>query len=121
MYDDRPRSHREPIAVAGELVRHGGDLTNEAAHVIRDQTKEIERLGAELTRLEERIFQVHPRVWKLVDKCCDFLVIGEHEPYYLPAYAMIREQEMQQGTWTEDDRIAYAAAQLSSAEAAGGE
>ena len=69
---------------------------------IAEQQDEIERLRA----------SVHPRVWKLVEKGRDFIVIGEHEPYYLQAYALIREHEMSQGTWTERDRICYGAAQL---------
>uniref|UniRef100_A0A6M3JJ80 Uncharacterized protein n=1 Tax=viral metagenome TaxID=1070528 RepID=A0A6M3JJ80_9ZZZZ len=67
---------------------------------------EIERLTAELELL-------HPRVIKLAKSGKRFIVIGEHEPYFMHSYAMIRDQEMKQGTWTEEDRVEYAAAQLS--------
>ena len=72
----------------------------EAQELIRLQSNEIERL----TRMMNT---VHPRVWKLAEKHHNFIVIGEHEPYYLTAYSLIREQEMLQGTWTEDDQFAF--------------
>jgi hypothetical protein len=72
----------------------------------------IEQLRDKLIEMGRYCNRVHPRVWKLIDKGRNFIVIGEHEPYYLDAYAMIQEHEMQQGTWTEEDRIAYMAARL---------
>jgi len=68
----------------------------------------------------DAVESVHPRVWKLVAKSRNFIVIGEHEPYYLQAYAMIRECEMAKGTWSEDDRVAYSAARLSAESVLGG-
>lgn len=61
----------------------------------------------------EKYDNLHPRVKRLLAKDRDFIVIGEHEPYYMEAYSMIREHEQSKGTWNEEDRIAFAAAQLS--------
>jgi len=93
-----------------EAMRQERVFDNAAKQEIR-----AERAEAECEYLRKLIERVHPRVWKLVDKQRDFIVIGEHEPYYMNAYAMIREHEISKGTWTEEDRVAYAAAQLSSA------
>jgi hypothetical protein len=49
----------------------------------------------------------YPRVFKLIDKGEYFLVVARHEPYFVQAYGLIREQEMKQGTWSEFDEIAY--------------
>ena len=82
-------------------LNHDGPATDER-QLLNDAADEIERLRA----------SVHPRVWKLVEKQRDFIVIGEHEPYYMQAYALIRSNELSKGTWTEEDRIAFMAAQL---------
>jgi hypothetical protein len=50
---------------------------------------------------------LHPRVLRLIAKGREFLVIGIHEPYYQKAYGMIRDREMQTGTWTEGDEVCY--------------
>jgi len=47
--------------------------------------------------------KVPQKVTKLLKKNRQFIVIGEHEPYYLEAYMMIRRQEQTQGTWTLGD------------------
>ena len=83
------------------------------------QPSDTEKLLQEIERLQTTVDGLHPRVLKLLNKNRRFIVIGEHEPYYMQAYALIREQEMKQGTWTENDRVAFAAAQL--AVKAGGE
>lgn len=93
-------------------------LTADVICHIKALASEYERLQADLRKaadlhesLRAMIDSVHPRVFKLATKG-NFICIGEHEPYYLAAYAMIRDQEMKQGSWTEEDRLAYAAAQL---------
>ena len=87
--------------------------TEEERKQIAANAETIMTLSDENALARELIAQVHPRVWKLVEKQRQFIVIGEHEPYYMEAYAMIRDHEMSKGTWTEEDRVAYAAAQLS--------
>ena len=52
---------------------------------------------------DSRLLGRHPRAEKLLDRGEPFLVIAEHEPYYLKAYSMIRDQEIKQGTWSEED------------------
>jgi len=47
------------------------------------------------------------RIAKLIHEGKAYLVVGEHEPYYMAVYAMIRENEKTQGTWTPADEIAY--------------
>ena len=65
----------------------------------------------EIERLREQIAALHPRVWKLAAKG-EFVCVGQHEPYYLQVLDRIREQEMRQGTWTEEDRIWYMAQKM---------
>ena len=54
---------------------------------------------------------MHPRVYKLAAKG-EFVSVGQHEPYYLDVCKLIRYQEIKQGTWTEADRVWFAAQQL---------
>jgi len=77
---------------------------------------ESHTLYGEIQRLTAELAMLHPRVLKLARAGKRFIVIGEHEPYFMHSYAMIRDQEMKQGTWTEEDRVEYAAAQLSAKE-----
>lgn len=76
------------------------------------QRDEIEKLRDEVAILQEAFDSVHPRVWKLVRRKRKFIVIGEHESYYMDAYDMIRKHEMSKGTWTEADNAAYTVARL---------
>ena len=41
-----------------------------------------------------------PKLLKMLLSGKQFIIIGEHEPYYLHAYNMIRAQEQKQETWT---------------------
>lgn len=50
---------------------------------------------------------MNARLKKLLDSGKQFIVIGEHELYYLHAYNMIRNQEQRQGTWTKECEDAY--------------
>jgi hypothetical protein len=51
--------------------------------------------------------QFHPRALKLIQKRKNFIVISQDEPYYLACYAKIRDQEKNQGTWTEQDEVYF--------------
>uniref|UniRef100_A0A6M3IGW9 Uncharacterized protein n=1 Tax=viral metagenome TaxID=1070528 RepID=A0A6M3IGW9_9ZZZZ len=99
----------------GECHAERDELTGLLCYRCRSrwQEKEMNELRAEIERLKAELDLVHPRVLKLAKSGKRFIVIGEHEPYFMAAYAMIRDQEMKQGTWTEEDRVEYAAAQLS--------
>ena len=48
-----------------------------------------------------------PKLIKMLLSGKQFIIIGEHEPYYSYAYNMIRAQEKKQGTWTENCEAAY--------------
>lgn len=48
-----------------------------------------------------------PKLIKMLHSKKQFIIIGEHEPYYMHAYNMIRNQETKQGTWTEDCERAF--------------
>jgi hypothetical protein len=61
----------------------------------------------ELDQLRADAAKIHPRIWKLVRKGEYFIIIGKHEPYFVQAYGLIREQEMKQGTWSESDELTY--------------
>lgn len=41
-----------------------------------------------------------PKLLKMLQSGKQFIIIGEHEPYYMHAYNMIRNQETKQETWT---------------------
>ena len=48
-----------------------------------------------------------PKLIKMLHSKKQFIIIGEHEPYYMHAYNMIRNQEQKQKTWTEECEAAY--------------
>lgn len=48
-----------------------------------------------------------PKLIKMLHSKKQFIIIGEHEPYYMHAYNMIRNQETKQGTWTKDCERAF--------------
>uniref|UniRef100_A0A6M3KUQ6 Uncharacterized protein n=1 Tax=viral metagenome TaxID=1070528 RepID=A0A6M3KUQ6_9ZZZZ len=93
---------------------------DEASCDIRNWEPCRKRANQEIERLKAELYLLHPRVLKLARSGKRFIVIGEHEPYFMAAYAMIRDQEMKQGTWSEEDRLEYAAAQLSAKESSDG-
>lgn len=55
----------------------------------------------------ETLLMLYPRAAKLMREGKNFIVIAEHEPYFIRAYGMIRDQEKKQGTWTDDDERIY--------------
>ena len=61
----------------------------------------------EIEKAEKRLRDLYPRVFKLMDKGKYFVVVAFDEPYFLKVYAMIREQEMKIGRWTEEDEKVY--------------
>lgn len=60
---------------------------------------EIERLRAAL--------DFHPRAAKLMNKRKSFIVVADDEPYFHEVYSLIREHEIQKGTWTNEDQQIY--------------
>ena len=58
---------------------------------------------AELAALRE----AHPRAFKLMVKNKPFIVIANDEPYFRRAYNLIRNHEVQKGTWTDEDQWLY--------------
>jgi hypothetical protein len=81
---------------------------------------EIDILKAENGRLLERVdvldqtldfhqqvFGFHPRATKLMGKRKPFLVVACDEPYFRQVYDLIRDHEMQKGTWTHEDQWHY--------------
>jgi hypothetical protein len=51
--------------------------------------------------------EVHPRCFRLLKQGKHFLVVAEKEPYAMKVYAMIKNQEKKQGTWSEADEQAF--------------
>jgi hypothetical protein len=68
--------------------------------------EQAEIIVARLRRIEKAA-KLHPRALKLLLEGKNFIVIAEHEPYFLRAYEMIREQELKQGTWAAEDEIIF--------------
>jgi hypothetical protein len=58
-----------------------------------------------LEEIKRRVHELddYPRVAKLIRAKKNFIIIAEHEPYFVDAYGMIRQQERMQGTWTAED------------------
>jgi len=48
-----------------------------------------------------------PRLSKVLASGKEFLLVTETEPYYLDVYRIIRQQEKEQGTWTQQDEERY--------------
>ena len=65
------------------------------------------RLTDRVNDLEAIVEKLHPRVRKLMAKGRAFIVIGEHEPYFVAAYTMIRNRELETGTWSDIDEECY--------------
>ena len=70
----------------------------------------VAELVQDRDRLRRIVEELHPRVFRLIEKGRHFLVIGVHEPYYKQAYDLIRSREQETGTWTEGDEECYARA-----------
>jgi hypothetical protein len=75
--------------------------------------REVEHLKVEIFNLrrqldaERRITSVHPRAAKLMRKHKNFVVVAYDEPYFRQVYDLIRDHEMQKGTWTQEDQWHY--------------
>ena len=50
---------------------------------------------------------ISPRLLKLLKSGKQFIIIGEHESYYMHAYNMIRAQEQKNKTWTPECESMY--------------
>lgn len=61
------------------------------------------KLQEELSEIEK----FHPHAFKLAKKRKNFLAIAEDEKYFMQAYELIREHEIQKGTWSDDDQQAF--------------
>lgn len=68
--------------------------------------REVVNLRSKLER-EKRLRELYPRAFKLMDKGKYFVVVAFDEPYFMKVYAMIREQEIKIGRWTEEDEKVY--------------
>ena len=55
----------------------------------------------------------HPRAVKLMRKRKNFLVVAEDEPYFMQVYTLIMNNEVRNGTWSEDDERIFHSAQHS--------
>lgn len=85
------------------------ELNLDLQRKLADVTTERDELRADAEWLEAKCNELHPRVWKLHESGREFVVVGEHEPYYLAVCELIRLHETKQGTWTEEDRVWFAA------------
>ena len=86
----------DPLGRVIVLVAEQEEATAREALV---QLQTIERMAD--------LLDEHPRAKKLMEQGKHFIVIASHEPYYLRAYAMIRAQETEQGSWTKEDERLY--------------
>lgn len=90
--------------------RWSSDIYNRAYEAMMAVEAENQRLSAEISRINailEKYGHNHPRAMKLLKKQKPFLVVANDEPYYRQVYDLIRDQEMQNGTWTTSDEWHY--------------
>ena len=99
------REHAEAVSTEIAIIKEDAILRlfdavqNEyAAQVAELQTA----LGA---ANEDAAF--HPRAAKLMRKRKNFIVIACDESYFMDVYDLIRDSEMQKGTWTIEDQWHY--------------
>jgi hypothetical protein len=52
----------------------------------------------------------NPRAFKLMERGQGFLVVADDEPYFMQVYFMIRHHQLDKGSWTANDEMAYCAA-----------
>lgn len=76
-----------------------GDVSALAAWV-------LQTLDAALSAANKAL-DFHPRAAKLMRKRKNFVVIACDEPYFMDAYDLIRDSEIQKGTWTVEDQWHY--------------
>jgi hypothetical protein len=98
--DELPQAYRE--LTRDELLKERNDALAQLAALTAANTRlEQERDEA------QRVMEFHPRATKLIQKGKPFIVIAIDEPYFQAAYDLIRRQEKENGTWTDDDEISY--------------
>lgn len=61
-----------------------------------------------LTKAVEEAQAFHPRAMKLIGKKKNFVVVAEDEEYFIFVYALIRRNEKERGTWSDEDEENYA-------------
>lgn len=71
---------------------------------VRDElTRDADKLRGQIQAAKD----FHPRAAKLIAKRKNFLVVAEDEPYFRQVYDLIRDHEMEKGTWTQEDQWHY--------------
>jgi hypothetical protein len=88
---------------AGRGCHFQGGFLSESKTVQQVIEDDVPLLIAEIRRLVD----FHPRAMKLMTKQKSFLVVANDEPYYWEVYNMIRDHEMEKGTWVGEDERAY--------------
>lgn len=78
-------------------------LVNSSSDEVLDLVDALSAQVRKMKLAEEEIRRRFPRVFKLIKKNEYFIVIGKHEPYFVNAYSLIRDQEIRQGTWSVED------------------
>ena len=66
----------------------------------------IELFVREITRLNNHIAMIkslYPLAYKLIAKKKSFIVVAIDEPYYKDVYEMIRDEEIKQDDWSDQD------------------
>ena len=51
-----------------------------------------------------------PHAVRLLRRGENFVVVAEHEPYFMQVYDLIRQNEKSKGTWTDEDEYLYQSA-----------
>jgi hypothetical protein len=83
-------------------------VNNNFLEIINFEIKAIQ-LKALLDEIDDlhNMLDFHPRAYKLMRKRKPFLVVAIDEPYAKDVYDLIRDHEMDKGTWTIEDQNYY--------------
>ena len=99
------REHAEAVSTEIAIIKEDAILRLFDA-VQNEYAAQVAELQTALREANEDA-AFHPRAAKLMRKRKNFIVIACDESYFMEAYDLIRDFEMQKGTWTIEDQWHY--------------
>lgn|SRR5574341_1082143 len=77
----------------------------------QNQLLDVTYKALELQKELDSFEKFHPRAVKMLRKQKPFVVVACDEPYFMKVYSLIRENEIKNGRWSEEDEHIYQAAE----------
>jgi hypothetical protein len=90
-----------------EEIAHDKQSADDARDIYKVNALRVRDERNALRRQLEVAKGFHPRAMKLIEKQKNFLVVAIDEPYFRQVYDLIRDNEMNKGTWTIEDENHY--------------